>query len=124
MYLYDLTIFAMSPTKRPYRQALKRLVKPGARLLDWGCGIGADGLRCAEEGYRVAFADFDNPSTEYLRWRLKKRGIEAEVYDIAADDIPGGFDAAYSFDVIEHVDDPIAFLEELEKRAHVVMVNL
>ena len=124
MYLYDLTIFAMSGTKRPYRQALKGLVKPGARLLDWGCGIGADGLRFTDDGYKVAFADFDNPSTAFLRWRLKKRNLEADVYDIASDDIPGGFDAAYSFDVIEHVDDPIAFLEELEKRARIVMVNL
>lgn len=124
MYLYDLTIFAMSGTKRPYRAALKGLVKPGARLLDWGCGIGADGLHFAEDGYSVAFADFDNPSTAYLRWRLKKRGIDADVYDIESDDIPGGFDVAYSFDVIEHVDDSVAFLEQLEKRASIVMVNL
>jgi glycosyltransferase involved in cell wall biosynthesis len=124
MYLYDLTVFAMTGTKRPYRNALKRLVPPGARLLDWGCGIGADGLRLLEEGYRVDLADFDNPSTEYLTWRLKRRGLEADVFDIADDDIPGGFDLAYSFDVIEHVDDPFAFLGEMERRARVVMVNL
>jgi len=37
--------------------------------------------------------------------------------------VPGGFDAAYSFDVIEHVPDPFAFLAELEARARLVMVN-
>ena len=29
---------------------------------------------CSTDGYRVEFADFDNPSTEYLRWRLDRRG--------------------------------------------------
>ena len=37
--------------------------------------------------------------------------------------MPGGFDAAYAFDVIEHVADPFAFLGELEQRARLVVVN-
>lgn len=121
-YLYDLTVFAMSGTKLPYRQALQRAVPPGARLLDYGCGIGSDGLRLLEAGYRVDFADFANPSTAYLRWRLARRGLAAAVYDVEAE-VPGGYDAAYSFDVIEHVPDPFRFLAELERRAAVVAVN-
>ncbi|MFN2536567.1 MAG: glycosyltransferase family 2 protein, partial [Mycobacteriales bacterium] len=39
-YLYDLTVFAMSGTKRPYRRMVRRLAPVGARLLDYGCGIG------------------------------------------------------------------------------------
>jgi GT2 family glycosyltransferase len=122
-YLYDLTAFAMWSTKRPYFDALKSVVPAGARLLDYGCGIGSDGLRLRAEGYQVGFADFANPSTKYLRWRLDRRGSDAPVYDIDKD-VPGGFDAAYSFDVIEHVDDPFAFLERLEDRADIVAVNL
>ena len=75
---------------------------PGSRLLDYGCGIGSDGLMLLEAGYRVEFADFDNPSTEYLRWRLEQRGFDAPVHDLDKD-VPDGFDAAYAFDVIEHV---------------------
>ncbi|MGH2760929.1 MAG: glycosyltransferase, partial [Actinomycetota bacterium] len=123
-YLYDLTVFAMSGTKVPYRTDLERLVGPRARLLDWGCGIGSDGLRFAERSHAVSFADFDNPSTRFLRWRVQRRGMTSPVFDIDRDDIPGGFDAAYAFDVIEHVDDPFAFLRELEGRARIVMVNL
>jgi GT2 family glycosyltransferase/2-polyprenyl-3-methyl-5-hydroxy-6-metoxy-1,4-benzoquinol methylase len=122
-YLYDLTAFAMSGAKDPYRQVLRRLVAPGARLLDYGCGIGSDGLRLLDGGYRVHFADFENPSTRYLRWRLEHRGLHAPVHDLDGD-VPGGFDAAYAFDVIEHVDDPFALLRELERRAAVVVVNL
>jgi GT2 family glycosyltransferase/2-polyprenyl-3-methyl-5-hydroxy-6-metoxy-1,4-benzoquinol methylase len=123
MYLYDLTVFAMSGTKLPYLRALTRAVPRGSRVLDWGCGIGADGVRLIDRGYDVSFADFDNPSVKYLRWRLAHRGLDADVFDIEHDDIPTGFDAAYSLDVIEHVEDPFAFLDELERRAAVVMVN-
>ena len=123
LYLYDLTAFAMSGIKAPYRRAVSSLVAPGGRVLDYGCGIGSDGLRLLDAGYRVAFADYENPSTRYLRWRLERRGLEAEIYDLDAE-VPGGFDAAFAFDVIEHADDPFAFLAELERRAAIVVVNL
>jgi GT2 family glycosyltransferase len=121
-YLYELTAFAMWHTKVPYRRALTRFVPPGSSVLDYGCGIGADGLQLLSKGYRVAFADFDNPSTRYLRWRLEHRGVDAPVYDVEGE-VPGGFDAAYSFDVIEHVEDPWDFIGRLEERAAVVAVN-
>jgi SAM-dependent methyltransferase len=122
-YLYNLTAFAMTGTKLPYLQELVRRVPRGARLLDYGCGIGSDGLLLLEAGYRVEFADFDNPSVEYLRWRLAHRGLDAPVHDLAKG-VPAGFDAAYAFDVIEHVPDAFAFLGEMEQRARLVVVNL
>jgi GT2 family glycosyltransferase/2-polyprenyl-3-methyl-5-hydroxy-6-metoxy-1,4-benzoquinol methylase len=122
-YLYDLTVFAMSGTKVPYREVLADLVPRGARLLDYGCGIGTDGLRLIGRGYDVEFAEYDNPSAEYLRWRLDQRGLDAAVHDLDGE-VPDGFDLAYSFDVIEHVDDPFGFLHELERRAKIVLVNL
>lgn len=122
-YLYDLTAFGMSPTKVPYIEVLKRLIRPGARVLDYGCGIGSDGLRLLDAGYRVDFADFDNPSTRYLRWRLERRGHSATVWDVDRGPVPTRYDAVYCFDVIEHVDDPVAFLAMLERTAAIVMVN-
>ncbi|MBA2348820.1 MAG: class I SAM-dependent methyltransferase [Solirubrobacterales bacterium] len=125
VYLYDLTVFAMSATKRPYHAMLSRHVAPGARLLDWGCGIGADGLLLLEAGYDVHFADFANPSTEYLRWRLARRGFpDAPVYDLDRDTIGEDFACAYAFDVIEHVEDPFAFLRTMERHAERVLVNV
>ncbi len=123
-YLYDLTVFSMSATKAPYLAELRRLLAPDARVLDYGCGIGADGLRLAAAGMTVSFADFANPSTQYLRWRLARRNWDCPVHDLDAGPVPGSFDAAFSFDVIEHVDDPFAFLEQLEQRAGLVAVNL
>jgi SAM-dependent methyltransferase len=123
MYLYNLTAFAMSRTKEPYLDDLTDLVPPGSRVLDYGSGIGSDGLLLLEAGYDVGFADFANPSSEYLRWRLRKRGYEAPLYDLDAAPPEPGWDAAYSFDVIEHVEDPFAFLAELERLAGLVVVN-
>ena len=121
-YLYNLTAFAMTGTKLPYLDELTQRVPAGARLLDYGCGIGSDGLALLEAGYKVEFADFDNPSVEYLRWRLERRGLSAPIHDLDKH-VPDGFDGAYAFDVIEHVDDPFAFLGEMEKRARIVEVN-
>lgn len=122
-YLYNLTAFAMTGTKLPYLEELTRHLPPGARVLDYGCGIGSDGLMLLEAGYRVSFADFDNPSTRYLRWRLESRGLEAPIFDLDAGPPPGGFDATYAFDVIEHVEDPFGFLARMEEQAALVLVN-
>lgn len=122
-YLYDLTMFSVWGTKEPYLAALRRLVPAPARLLDYGCGIGSDGLRLIGDGYEVAFADFDNPSTRYLRWRLARRGLDVPVHDVERG-VGGNYDLVYAFDVIEHVDDPRAFLALIEAKAALVMVNL
>ena len=87
----------------------------------WAVERKSDGLRIGQ----VGFADFANPSTAFLKWRLDQRGLSAptaEVFDVDGH-VPGGFDVAYSLDVIEHVDDPFGFLAELESRAGIVAVN-
>lgn len=123
-YLYELTSFAMGATKDPYLAVLESTVAPPARLLDYGCGIGSDGLCLMDVGYRVGFADFANPSTDYLRWRLAQRGYRAPVFDLDAGQAPTGFMLAYCFDVIEHVPDPFALLGAMEASASRVLVNL
>jgi SAM-dependent methyltransferase len=123
-YLYNLTAFAMTRTKEPYLRDLVQLVRPPARLLDYGCGIGSDGLVLSERGYDVEFADFDNPSTRYLRHRLAARGLTGVIHDIDRRPPDGGFDAAFAFDVLEHVDDPFATLAAMEARAALVVVNV
>ena len=123
-YLYNLTAFAMTGTKLPYLRELLRAAPPPGRLLDVGCGIGSDGLMLIEAGYEVTFADFDNPSTRYLRRRLEQRGLEAVVHDLDRGPLPAGYDVAYAFDVLEHVDAPLALLAAMEASARMVCVNL
>jgi SAM-dependent methyltransferase len=116
-------MFGFWQVKTPYLMDILTAAPPPVRVLDYGCGIGTDGLRLHRLGYTVAFADFDNPSTKYLRWRLQRRGIDAPVFDVDTD-VPSGHDLVFSFDVIEHVEDPWAFLDRLERLGGIVAVNL
>src|SRR3954454_9895904 len=50
MYLYNLTAFAMSRPREPYLRDVTALVPAGGRILDYGCGIGSDGLLLLEAG--------------------------------------------------------------------------
>lgn len=132
-YLYNLTAFAMSGTKDPYRAWIDEAFPAGGRLLDVGCGIGADGLALMTGGgHTVTFADFDNPSVAYLRTRLAARADAggagpvpgARIVDLDREGLPGGHDLAYAFDVLEHVEEPFALLASMEAAATLVLVNL
>lgn len=125
-YLYNLTAFAMTQTKDPYRAWIDAAFPSGGRLLDVGCGIGSDGLALMASGHRVTFADFDNPSVSYLRARLTTRGElgETRIVDLDRQALPGGHDLAYAFDVLEHVEDPFGLLTAMEAAAGLILVNL
>jgi SAM-dependent methyltransferase len=127
-YLYNLTAFAMTGTKDPYRAWIDEAFPAGGRLLDVGCGIGADGLALmGGGGHTVTFADFDNPSVAYLRTRLAARGdlaARARIVDLDREPLPAGHDLAYAFDVLEHVEEPFALLASMEAAADLVLVNL
>lgn len=128
-YLYNLTAFAMTGTKDPYRAWIDEQFPGGGRLLDVGCGIGADGLALLRGGgHAVTFADFDNPSVAYLRTRLaaldEQLRERARIVDLDAEALPAGHDLAYAFDVLEHVEDPFALLARMEAAASLVLVNL
>jgi len=122
IYLYHLTVFGQSAWKQPFYQFVREVSQP-CEVLDYGCGVGMDGLALAEYGYAPVFADYDSKCTEYLRWRLKRRGMDTPVYDVEKDAIPR-FPLVVSFDVVEHVEDQWTFLQRLAALGKTVVVNL
>ena len=71
---------------------------PPRRLLEPGCGTGRLVTELAARGYRVAGLDLSRPSLEYLRRRVRRRGLEADVFcgDMTEFALRGPVDAAYS----------------------------
>lgn len=110
-----------SPHGRRFREQLAHILGPGGRVLDFDCGVGSNGIRLLTSGYSVAFAPGDEPSAEYVRWRLARRGLDAPVY--RTDQVlPGSFDVAASLGGIQGWSGLWGRLRSLEGQAPTVLV--
>jgi len=107
-YLYVLTLWHESGDRQNYLNEFANLTKKldVDSCLDYGCGIGSDGLKMLDLGKKVAFYDFDNPSTEFLRWRLKKRNKKAKILFVGKVKEFPSVDLVWAIDVLEHMVDP------------------
>ncbi|WP_017558640.1 SAM-dependent methyltransferase [Nocardiopsis baichengensis] len=91
----------------------KLALRPGARLLDLGCGWGSLALYAAEHhGAHVTALTLSTEQAGFVRSRVAERGLEDLVEvrlghyrDLRADDAgaPGGFDAVAVVEMGEHV---------------------
>lgn len=124
IYLYHLTVFGQSIWKQSYYQFVRETTRP-CEMLDYGCGIGMDGLALAEHGYVPAFADYESRCTNYLKRRVQKRGWENPVYDIETSKIPR-YPLVTSLNVMEHIepDKQWPFLQRLAELGQVVIINM
>ena len=81
------------------------------RLLDVGCGIGTISLELQKRGFEVYGIDFSSVAVE----KARSKGINAVECDVDEAGFPfedKHFDVVWGGDVVEHVFDPIFFLEE------------
>jgi SAM-dependent methyltransferase len=100
---WDANFYAKyADTLKPGRQ--------GGKALDVGCGVGQVVARLTEAGYEAYGVDVSEPSIA----RAKKFCERCQVYDGKrlpfADDY---FDSAGALNVLEHVDEPEAFIQEV-----------
>jgi SAM-dependent methyltransferase len=127
-YLYHLTSYFTEGWKRPAYGMLFTVTGfyLDLHVLDYGCGIGSDGLYFLEAGMRVSFADYVSPSTAYLEWRLDHRmHILSRIYDIETATMPDNVDIVWCMDVLEHLppDQHQDFLTRLMGMGPVVIMN-
>lgn len=84
--------------------------RPGGKALDVGCGVGQVVARLTEAGFEAYGVDVSEPSIA----RAKKFCEHCQVYDGKrlpfADNY---FDSAGALNVLEHVDEPEAFIQEV-----------
>jgi glycosyltransferase involved in cell wall biosynthesis len=99
--------------------------KPGARVLDIGCGRGYVAAELAKTAGHVTGIDQyvpaepPAPNIELTRWNLEKGEFPVEV---------SRFDQIFMLDVIEHLHDPEVFMEQLRaatgrKRPEIVLTT-
>ncbi len=87
-----------------------RPAKPGARALDVGCGVGQVAGRLACAGFEAHGVDVSEPNIE----RARQVCPRCQLYD--GKRLPfadGYFASAGALNVLEHVDEPEAFIREL-----------
>jgi len=92
-----------------YADALKPS-KPGARALDVGCGVGQVVARLKEAGFEAHGVDVSAPNIE----RARKFSDRCQLYDGRRLPFPDRhFASVGALNVLEHVDEPEAFIREL-----------
>jgi len=88
--------------------------KPGARALDIGCGAGQVVGRLTEAGFEAWGVDVSEPNIE----RARKFSDRCQLYDGKRLPFPDGhFASVGALNVLEHVDEPEAFIKELTRVA-------
>jgi len=108
-YMYNSTVFFESGDRINFHDHLLKLIDEYniTSAVDYGCGVGNDGLMMVEKGIKVSFVDFLSPTLEFLKWRLQDRSIKPDLYSVheLRQEKPGVIDADmfWSIDVIEHM---------------------
>ena len=86
--------------------------RPGARVLDIGCGVGQVVNRLTQAGYESYGVDVSQPNLE----RARKISERCQLYDGKQLPFPDShFTSAGALNVLEHVDEPEAFIRELAR---------
>ena len=98
-----------------YEHAIAHLA-PQAAVIEVGCGEGYGTNMLAQHVARVVGLDVDRQTVEYAGDKYGCEGCEFRVYDgrrIPFDD--ASFDAAVSFQVIEHIEDDAHYVAEISR---------
>jgi SAM-dependent methyltransferase len=96
-----------------YADTLKPMI-PGARVLDVGCGVGQVVGRLKEAGFNAYGVDVSEPNIE----RAKKVSDHCRIYDGRNLPFPDRtFASVGALNVLEHVEEPEAFIRELVRVA-------
>jgi len=83
----------------------------GLDVLDAACGVGYGSAYLAASARRVVGVDVDEEAIAYARRRYSGDNVEFETQDLhELDFAPGSFDAVVSFESVEHLERPEAFL--------------
>jgi len=82
--------------------------------LDFGGGIGSNALMFQNAGIETTLAEISRPGLDFARWRADRRGVKLDLVDLNQESLEDRtFDLVTAIDVLEHVPDAVATLEQL-----------
>lgn len=121
-FVFELLVVHLTPNCRLIDRRVAEAVHDCAvrtgrpqRILALGDGIGTDSLRFASLGHDVTYFEFEGYSSAVARTRFRRAGVEDRITVIQRlEEIPrGGFDVVVNREVLEHVADPPAVVDDI-----------
>lgn len=108
---------AESKTKGPWiREQLQRHARPGAQILDVGCGAGFLTNELAAHGYAMTGLDVSPESLRVARQHDETKTVTYLTGDAYRLPFPDqSFDAVTAMDFLEHIEDPQAAIREFSR---------
>ncbi len=88
------------------------------RILDLGAGMGGFAVAAALAGARVTACEYNPDYCRIIRLRAARYRLSLPIINAAGEALPlprAAFDLAVAWDVLEHVNDPVAVLRELAR---------
>lgn len=93
---------------------IKRLEAWKGSLLDFGCGVGDCVIVHALHGKECYAVEHKGVPIEFLKYRVKKYGVEGLVHIVESlDDIGKKIDNAFLLSALDHVQNPVAMAETI-----------
>ncbi len=85
-------------------------------FLDYGAGIGSNGILFNYYGFNVTLADISDEMLSYQKWRLPRHGVIASYVDLKKGQLPVNyFDCATCIEVLEHTTNPVEIMDSIRK---------
>ena len=114
-YIFELACWHRSPQRKYLTNMAVDICKQSKlrKILDFGCGIGQDGISFAKVGFKVTLSDLPGKTFGFAKWRAEKRGLNIDF--VNSDELAEEYDAILCFDVLEHLLEPEQTVKYLYK---------
>jgi SAM-dependent methyltransferase len=100
-----------SPHYASSARLLRQFLPAGARVLDYGCGVGLFLQALKSEAFVPVGVEFDGDAAAYAAEKTQCPTFSTKEFFAGGED--GGYDALHVGDVLEHLPNPTASLREL-----------